>query len=297
MKSITIVVIVICVLVVGSAWASPMLDARLVGRGGVGIGWFNDGAINLLTSPSGNAASGIGPTAGNDIGFEGRLSYADLGAGYRFLGGLLGAYGGQQGEVPWGITLGLGRISNGSDRDAFGASGGIGFHLDPNNPHDVLAAGVRVTTLENGSSADWWDIALGYYSRRPDKFQWGASVVAVDLGENVMDRTYNAGLHGRMGMNSWLGFGVDFIDFTQEFGDMFVDFGAEYSKLFSGVQGSARAGLRDDGSGYDPSLGLGARFSQGRYGVDVAWADGPGSDTWIITFSACTSVIDNLLGW
>lgn len=264
MKSAWIVAVVVCVVLASSVFASGVgtLSLRATAMGGAVTGMADDGSA-WFQNAAGLGALNLQPQ-------EGKLWANDAIAGYADFGS----------DDAWGLTwsgwqpakaLGVGAGYASTDwADTFGAGVGIGIKNLP------LSVGLSVYNQDpsSGSDTTYLDLGLMYQFAQPEKAPIRLGLVARDLTDE--DQTiFDIGVAWPAAPN-WL-VAVDVKDLTDEYDTLFCG-GVEYT-FGQTAEWAARAGLTDDGSDHNLTLGVGYKFKN-NWRVDAAWVDGDVDDTW-----------------
>lgn len=264
MKSAWIVAVVVCVVLASSVFASGVgtLSLRATAMGGAVTGMADDGSA-WFQNAAGLGALNLQPQ-------EGKLWANDAIAGYADFGS----------DDAWGLTwsgwqpakaLGVGAgYANTDWADILGAGVGIGIKNLP------LSVGLSVYNQDpsSGSDTTYLDLGLMYQFAQPEKAPIRLGLVARDLTDEDQT-TFDIGVAWPAAPN-WL-VAVDVKDLTDEYDTLFCG-GVEYT-FGQTAEWAARAGLTDDGSDNNLTLGVGYKFKN-NWRVDAAWVDGDVDDTW-----------------
>jgi hypothetical protein len=280
MKSAWVVVVLVCVVLAGSAWAQiPFgVTPRAMGMGLTGVGIANDAAA-WFQNPAG--------LAGLDVPLQPGNSWAnDLSASYTSIG--LPASGLDAGRVSWssckpssnvGVGAGYGNVNSLGVGIGAGVGVGIGntglslginvLNLSPAFPvpdETLLNAGAMLRISQGGS-------------RAPIRIGANAINVTNELGAPTF---VNAGISWPI-TNSLL-VAADVIDLTEEITSIHYNAGAELT-FGAAAEWAVRVGLLDLGvPGVDTQLTAGLGYKCGRWRVDGAYVE-PIASGWNSTWT------------
>jgi hypothetical protein len=265
MKAAWIVAVLVCVALASGAWAQLQFTPRSLGMGTASVGVADDGGA-WFENPAGLGALDVKCPAG--------MSYA---------GDVIGGYGhfsdgnatGLLTASAWDPTRQMGVGAGwGVIRDV-GYDIGAGFGMAVG--HSPLCLGANVMRMAPTSSAASTALNIGalYLFPQPSAGPIRLGVVAADVtnssGNGVL---WNAGVAWPASPQVLVA--LDVLDVGDKMNRAFNG-GVEFN---SGVW-AARAGMVDDGSGHDLTLGLGiALGTNGR--ADLAWVNSEPSSTWMV---------------
>jgi len=277
MKVAWIVAVLLCVAMVSAASAQLLgqatgvsgLTARQIGMGGVGVGIADDSAA-WFQNPAGlGALSSSCP--------KGKTWANDVSATYG-KGGDEKAYGiswsGWDPAKALGAGAGWLHMTDGDSTNAWGAGFGMEINKSP------FSAGVNFLHTEDDT---YIDLGLMYRFARPN----AAPVRAGLLVEDITGKT-DEGPFFDLGV-AWpvtpkLLLSADALDVTGKTADgPFFNVGGEYV-LGAKNEWRLRAGLVDNGSGHDVSLGAGYVFAN-NWRLDAAWVNTDPDSMWAATVS------------
>jgi len=278
MKSLWIVVVLVCVVLTSGVWAQSLvtrsmgaLSPRAAGMGGAGIGVADDSSA-WIQNPAGLAALSLTPKAGGEYASDALVGFAT-----------------GNDDDAWGVTwsgwkpkdemgFGAGYGSLNDEGNGFGAGFGAGFKTFPLS----LGAGVLAVNPDSASSPDRTIVNLGAMYR----FNQGEGKAPVRFGVTVNDVTneYDDGAVWSAGV-AWpatpdLLVALDVFDIGTAWNDdAQVSGGLEYT-CGKTREWRARAGFM--GSDDDTNLTLGAGYAGKDWRVDAAWVNTDPDSTWTV---------------